>query len=535
MAKMDAETSQLDAEAHHIVPEEAWYGAELQKRAPKGATIPEDFWNTGAFTMQEPNLESEPRLQGKAAQVLTHPTNSSKLDAYLANESKQRETAAAKAIQLIRNGLVTHNTLTPILALPDVIAKEQKRRRTVAQRLVQNYEYESSGDEAEDLLMGRQSAPKVKFTQLKHALGRLEQPPAAPKVAAPATRGTRKSLKRKATEATSDSEEQQPSKRFKLNDDRSSKAQLQSTLAVDPEADDADSFQQRSLEFQRVMRDPSHPDCGVSFSEALELAMAKERKAGTLAATHDHWVTEEDYAEAPEEEAAEAGVENVEESTAEHNAETALEDVVDAAPDTQSKPIATQTSPRPLRRAGRQVTTQTDLLDHPSSPRNSPSKAKQTKKAEQAIESTAPAIPVETPSQHQPAAATLPTPSSPPQPATVALPSAAAPSTLRITRITVHPKYDRISFRTATIVWEGGRSFESTSLVEQFSRQMQARDPNRPYRNQQSLLAVSHMTAEEYYGVHNTRLVKDSHSWARRIVGKLQICAMGHGTARSCF
>jgi len=83
--------------------------------------------------MQGPDLESQPRLQGKSAQVLTYPTNSTELVEYLAEEQKKRETAAAKTSQLIRNGLVTSNSLTPIIAFPpNLTAKEQKCRRTVA-------------------------------------------------------------------------------------------------------------------------------------------------------------------------------------------------------------------------------------------------------------------------------------------------------------------------------------------------------------------------------------------------------------------
>lgn len=496
------EMHQLDANTHHILPEEAWYGAELHKRAPKGQVLPEDPWGTGAFTMLGPDLESEPRLQGKSAQVLTHPTSSKELVEYMANEQKKRETAAAKASQLIRNGLVTHNTLTPILALPpNLTTKGQKRRRTVAAAQVEKYEYESSGDEVEDYWMRRQSTPRVKFAKLKQALERHEQPP-QPKVVKPATRGTRKSLKRKAAETTglNDSEEQQPAKRSKPDEAQATTEAHQATLETMPDFDAADQLGP-SLEFQRAMRDPSHPDYGLSFSTPVELAIANEKEAKTLVATHDHWAADESDAEAPNqdaaagpivEDAAEGAVENAEgsavknspeeavvaagEGATKHAAGAALQNTAEAAIEPTAKTALeadTETAigaiaRRSARLAAKQ-TKQTDLPGPPSGPESIPPNTKQ------AEESTTPAIPVQTPSQQQPAAAPLPLPlpapaPAPPQQPAAASPPAAGPGPLRITRIFVQPKYEIFSFRTAKIIRERGGSFEQMAMVAEYNR-----------------------------------------------------------------
>lgn len=69
--------------------------------------------------------------------------------------------------------------------------------------------------------------------------------------------------------------------------------------------------------FLKAMHDPGHPDFGLSFSAAVELAMAKEKEAITLASTHGWWATDGDDAEAtvenangPDESAAGTPVEN---------------------------------------------------------------------------------------------------------------------------------------------------------------------------------------------------------------------------------
>ena len=236
----------------HALLEEAWFGAEFRKHQPntvKAAEETEPGFGTGAFKMQGPDLASvrHPSLQGKVPAKLPYATDSKKVDACLAKERRVQDTAALKAKQLIRNGLVTRITLTPILALPNGLTEaEQNRRRNDAAARVENYKYESSGDEFEDSWMARQEeqdhrrtaaaarversgyessgdesedswvarkpAPRARFANLKKALARLEQPPPPSKAA--------KALKRKAiaTSSASNGEEQQPSKRSRLNE-----------------------------------------------------------------------------------------------------------------------------------------------------------------------------------------------------------------------------------------------------------------------------------------------------------------------------
>ena len=347
--------------------------------------------------------------------------------------------------------------------------------------------------------MGRQSVPRVKFANLKQALAKHEQPP-QPKAAKPATKGNRKSLKRKATETTSASneEEQQPSKRSRLDDDHEVETQPQTTLDTMPDFGAADQLEP-SLEFQRVMRDPGHPDCGASFSEALELAMAKEVKARTSVATHADWAADEDDAEADVEDAAKGAVENKEDSAVENAAETPAETAMATAPDNKRKSNKMQISHGPLRRSGRQAAKQPDLPGPASGPESVQPKTKEAK------ESTAAIMPLETHSQQHPVAAplppTVPAPApEPPQQPAAASPPATGPGPFRIPRVFVQPKYDLFAFRTARAIREGGQSFEDMALVTEYNRVMQGMVSSRPYRSQQSLLKVSNMTAEEYFG-----------------------------------
>jgi hypothetical protein len=255
--------------------EEAWFGREFKKQQPRCSELKKPGGGTGASSMQGPDLASiaDPKLEGKVPATLPHVTNSSLLDTYLAVEPERRDTAADKVDQLIRNGLAVtssrYGTLKPLLALPGTLTKKQARkRRAASKKLVNNYEYQSSGDE-----LGPK--PKVKFANLKHALSRLEQPRAAPKAAKAGAKGAQKSLKRKATETEGEQEEgQQPAKRVKL----------QTTWVTMPAGD----LMVPTLEFQKAMRDPGHPGFGLSFLAAWEFAMAKEMKTRTLESTLDH-------------------------------------------------------------------------------------------------------------------------------------------------------------------------------------------------------------------------------------------------------
>ena len=63
------------------------------------------------------------------------------------------------------------------------------------------------------------------------------------------------------------------------------------------------------------------------------------------------------------------------------------------------------------------------------------------------------------------------------------------------------PKYDPVSFDTAEAMQDLGLDFGDMRVVEWYNRQMQGEDNSRPYRNQNSLLQVTSMTKEEYFGV----------------------------------
>ena len=120
--------------------------------------------------------------------------------------------------------------------------------------------------------MGREPKEKVRFARLKEALSKLEQPPAV-QAAEPATGGTQDSLMRKATEDSSDS------------------------------GMPADSLRP-TLGFKEAMRNSRHPDFGLSFSSALQLALAKQKEENSLESTLEHWAVEGDDEEASVEDAA---------------------------------------------------------------------------------------------------------------------------------------------------------------------------------------------------------------------------------------
>ena len=249
--------------------------------------------------------------------------------------------------------------------------------------------------------------------------------------------------------------------------------------------------------FLKAMHDPGHPDFGLSFSAAVELAMAKEKEAITLASTHGWWATDGDDAEAtvenangPDESAAGTPVES--------KAVTAVEDA--------AKPTAATTT----RRSGRQAAEKAALPASSSSEKGDTSNTLLPKKSKP---STAQPPPKANSSSEQP----TPTPkkltlkltkkstasasSQSQQSATAPLPPSATPRSSRIKRITVAPKYDPVSFDTAEAMQDLGLDFGDMRVVEWYNRQMQGEDTSRPYRNQNSLLQVTSMTKEEYFGV----------------------------------
>jgi hypothetical protein len=459
---LDGSVEQIDAKPQAHLLEEAWFGAEYKKqlskpqlkalKALKALKRTGPGFGTAAFSVQGPDHASiqEPKLQEKVPATLPYETDSSSLDALLAQE--HNDTAAFKAEQrLIRNGLATTNAygvLLPLLALSGTLtSKEVKKRHTMATRLVENYVY-PPGDEVKNQGKDRQPSAKVKLANLKDALRRLERPLAMPKTAKPATQGSRKSLERKAQEttSTSDEEEQQPSKRSKVNDD-----DLRPTLG-----------------FLKSMRDPGHPDFGFSFLAALELAMAKEMKARTLESTCEHWIEDDDDAEAAVEVAA---------------AGTALENAPVPAGEAAAETAAGTTTRRSDHQAAKK-----SGLPGPSSDQKSDTPSEQ-----------APKLKLKLTKKSTSSASPLPTPS---KPSTAPLPPVTAPQPFRITGIVVKPKYDLTSFETAGVMRELGLDFGDLRMMEYFNRQLQTEDPSRPSRSQKSLLEVSQMSKDEYYGAN---------------------------------
>ena len=59
------------------------------------------------------------------------------------------------------------------------------------------------------------------------------------------------------------------------------------SVAVGSENDD-----RPTLGFQRAMRDPNHPDFGMSFTAALDLAMVKEKQAHVQAVSDGIWISD---------------------------------------------------------------------------------------------------------------------------------------------------------------------------------------------------------------------------------------------------
>lgn len=247
--------ARIDAETHHILPEESWFGAEFDSRAAPGEQhySGADTHHTNAFTVWGPGTlvladESRP-----------YATNASRLDNNIAMEEERQARAIRKYDQLVRHGLVVgdHDRLRPLLALPSVSDREQGRRKQTAQRLVDQYIYESSEDDAiASRLIGdsRKKPKKGRLVKLKEALAKLEIP----------------------------SERSQAGQQLPLT-----------TLSVEDGIFDKDAViytedgSLPTLGFQKAMRNPSHPDFGMDFTAALRLAMAKEKKAHTLAMSDD--------------------------------------------------------------------------------------------------------------------------------------------------------------------------------------------------------------------------------------------------------
>lgn len=229
--------AEIDAETHHILPEESWFGPEFQNRAApwEGNYSGADTHHTGAFTVWGPETVDLPEESRPYA------TDASKLDGNITKEEERRARAMLKGNQLVRHGLVVgdHDHLRPLLALPDVSRKEVERRKQTAQRLIDQYVYESSEDDAAASRPPNDSRKKPKkgrLVKLKQALAKL----------------------------------------------------------YIPIVSDGQDESRPTLGFQKAMRNPSHPDFGMDFTAALRLAMAKEKKAHVLTMPDKVWDPDDD-------------------------------------------------------------------------------------------------------------------------------------------------------------------------------------------------------------------------------------------------
>lgn len=238
--------ARIEAETRHILPEEAWFGAEFDSRAASweqhysGA----DTHHTGAFTVWGPGSVDIPEDDRPYA------TDASRLIHNIAKGEERQARDRRKFDQLVRHGLVVgdHDRVRPLLAMPNVGIREQERRRQTAQRLVDQYIYESSEDEGtashlpNDL---RKKPKKGRLIKLKEALAKLEMPPGSP----------------------------QASQHDSLTIPGMDKEMADTSMIIDRKDDS-----RPTLEFQNAMRNLSHPDYGMDFTAALRLAMAKEKK-----------------------------------------------------------------------------------------------------------------------------------------------------------------------------------------------------------------------------------------------------------------
>lgn len=258
--------AEIDAETHHILPEESWFGLEFRNRATFWeADYPmADTHRTGAFTVWGPGTLDLPEESRPYA------TDASRLDSNIAKEDETRARAMRKGKQLIRHGLVVGDDdhLRPLLALPDASGKEQERRKQTAQRLVDQYKYESSEDDAtsyhspNDL---RKKPTKGRLVKLKQALAKLEMPTGGSQAGqqVPLTTSGADKLRTSSRDVTDEDDQSLP-----------------------------------TLEFQKAMQNPSHPDFGMDFAAALSLAMAKEKKAHVLATPDKVWNSDDEGSDA---------------------------------------------------------------------------------------------------------------------------------------------------------------------------------------------------------------------------------------------
>lgn len=249
---------EIDRTTRHILPEETWFGEEREQciRGINGM----DLFNTGAFAIHGPQVSELP------APNKQYETDLSLMDIYIAEQTQIRANAAAKAAQLLRHGLAygEGERMVPILAMPNVNPREYGRRKWVARKLIDEYEYEASSpeDDEVDRLEVSESGWEGRFPALQKALARLEQPPQQNRLhESGAKRGDTESPETPDEQGTIDhaNDENRPSRTH----DSMSLASVSPFPAPD---------------VTTARRQYGHPDFDLSFTEALNIAMAEERK-----------------------------------------------------------------------------------------------------------------------------------------------------------------------------------------------------------------------------------------------------------------
>jgi hypothetical protein len=185
----DPTIAEIDEEANHISPEEAWFGIKSRKRTAPSQRVGDraDKFNTGAFAVWGPASDELPLKCRRYA------TDSPHLEKFVNKEGERRSEAFRKFAQLTRHGLVRSQQPRP---------KRQSWRGFATQQALLN-------------MM--------------------------------ATR-------------------------------------------------EEDSRQTRN--FQRAMKNPQHPDFGMSFVNAVDLAIAEKKVARHMVAQEDSWGSNDNESEA---------------------------------------------------------------------------------------------------------------------------------------------------------------------------------------------------------------------------------------------
>lgn len=254
----------IDQTTQHVSLEEMWFGEERDKRTR--GPYQTDVFGTGAFSVFGPKVEhlSAPKKQ--------YETSVSRNEDRMARETEARSKSAAKTAQLLRYGLAykSRQGLTPILATPHVGLMEQRRRKSIAKRLIDEYEYEPSfsGDDEEDYSDALGSSKwEGRLPALQQALATLEQPPQSKKDAVGAISPHKGGISRDVTERL-----EVPSTR-RLGQRKRDHLSVQPHDSLSPAATSPSTTPDTSVDRQQHRRS----DFGLSFFEALDIAMAEER------------------------------------------------------------------------------------------------------------------------------------------------------------------------------------------------------------------------------------------------------------------